>query len=92
MHVKSVGGTLKCLLKTGACLIEVATNTGATVFIIELRLANKDAKHKKLLNILCIVYVLARSEPNYYNTSLSLYRLRPRILSFFEAYFTLPSK
>ena len=31
MHVKSFGGTSKCLLKTGACLIEVATNTGATV-------------------------------------------------------------
>ena len=59
------------------------------LFNIELRLANKDAKHKKMLNILCIVYVLARSEPNYYNTSLSLYRLRRRILSFFEAYFTI---
>ena len=29
--MKSVGGTLKCLLKTGACLIEVATNTCSTV-------------------------------------------------------------
>ena len=26
------------------------------LFNIELRWANKDAKHKKLLNILCIVY------------------------------------
>ena len=35
LHVKPVGGTLKCLLKTGACLIEVATNTGATVYILD---------------------------------------------------------
>ena len=31
MHVKSVGGKLKCLLKTGACLKEVANKTGLTV-------------------------------------------------------------
>ena len=61
------------ILRDGVCKFEVPKIQFSTLqlklFNIELKLANKDAKHKKLLNILCIVYVLARSEPNYYNTS-----------------------
>ena len=36
LHVKSIGGKRKCLLKTGACLIQGLLKTGWTVWYVAM--------------------------------------------------------